>query len=142
MSLVSENLHAELHNISSSHNASTLLFVKKSKMWILGYHGVLSGKLHAATCTDGYFAPKVTWTHDGFKCSYQKSVCNEEGQIVVNNGSNKEDIKCRCDYNKGYGFINNPQNNCTCSPWTEDCSCHRIQCINSRFILSEGIVIL
>ncbi|CAC5424593.1 unnamed protein product [Mytilus coruscus] len=108
-----------------------------------GYHGVLSGKLHAATCSDGYFAPKIPWSYDGFKCPYQKSVCSEEGQIVVNNGSNKEDIKCRCDYRKGYAFIRNPQNKCTCSPWTEDCSCHHIEIgkVTFSIVVAVGIML-
>lgn len=60
----------------------------------------------------------------------------------MKNESYKEDVQCRCDYRKGYVFIHEPTNNCTCSPMTEDCSCHRIYCKNSSFIVSEGICVL
>lgn len=71
-------------------------------------------------------------------CQYQKHVCSEEGQIVVDKGSNVRDIKCRCDYRKGYAFVIKPKDECTCSPSVEDCSCYQKPCQNNSLILSQG----
>ncbi|XP_076082461.1 uncharacterized protein LOC143053546 [Mytilus galloprovincialis] len=107
-----------------------------------GYHSVLSGQLHVKQCKDNYFSPYISWSNEGYECQYQKHLCNEEGQIVVDTGSNVRDIKCKCDYRKGYVFVIKPKDECTCSPSVEDCSCHQTHCQNNSFTLSQDYVCL
>ncbi|XP_052063861.1 uncharacterized protein LOC127703825 [Mytilus californianus] len=57
-------------------------------------------------------------------CVYEKSHCNEEGQVIYSDNSTKDDRACRCDYKKGYSFIKTPRNVCYCIPTEEDCSCY------------------
>lgn len=67
-----------------------------------------------------------------------KSLCEEEGQVIVNNGSLIGDGTCRCDYTKGYKFTKQPKQNCSCTPSEEDCSCHITKCPGGT-VLSPGI---
>ena len=69
---------------------------------------------------------------------YQKSQCNEEGQIVYSNGSARVDRTCTCDYRAGYAFIREPVGKCFCSPSVEDCSCYKKTCTDQSF-LNKGI---
>ena len=69
---------------------------------------------------------------------YQKSQCNEEGQIVYSNGSAKEDRTCTCDYRAGYAFLREPAGKCFCSPSVEDCSCYKKTCTDQS-LLNKGI---
>ena len=64
-------------------------------------------------------------------------MCAGEGQLVSDSGSNIEDVTCRCDFRKGYGFITKPRNKCYCTPRTEDCSCYYIAC-PVGYVLSTG----
>ena len=68
---------------------------------------------------------------------YEKSLCNEEGQIVLKNGTKISDRTCRCDYSKGYDFVVKPKDGCECIPSEEDCSCYHKTC-QTGFILSPG----
>ena len=69
---------------------------------------------------------------------YQKSQCNEEGQIVYSNGSAREDRTCTCDYRAGYAFLREPAGKCFCSPLVEDCSCYKKTCTDQS-LLNKGI---
>lgn len=104
----------------------------------LGLRGVFSGQLNAKLCPDNQFSPCISWSNNGPECQYQKQLCNEEGQVVVDNGSNIRDIKCRCDYRHGYVYNVKPKNECLCSPSVEDCTCHLKQCQHNNLILSQG----
>lgn len=99
---------------------------------------MISGQLHVVQCADNQFSPHTSWSNDGYECQYKKSICSEEGQIVVNNGSNTRDVKCRCDYRNGYAYIIKPKNECMCSPSVEDCSCHLVYCQDNISLLSRG----
>ena len=68
---------------------------------------------------------------------YEKSLCNEEGQIVFKNGTKISDRTCRCDYSRGYDFVVKPKDGCECIPSEEDCSCYHKTC-QTGFILSPG----
>lgn len=57
-------------------------------------------------------------------CIYAKSMCNEEGHIVYNDNSAKDDRTCRCNHKKNFSFIKTPRNLCYCIPTEEDCSCN------------------
>ncbi|XP_076082464.1 uncharacterized protein LOC143053547 isoform X2 [Mytilus galloprovincialis] len=107
-----------------------------------GYHGVISGRLHVEKCEEKQFSPHTSWSNDGYECQYKKSICSEEGQIVVDNGSNTKDVKCRCDYRNGYAYTIKPKNECMCSPSVEDCSCHLIHCQDNIAMLSQDYVCL
>ncbi|CAC5359909.1 unnamed protein product [Mytilus coruscus] len=65
-------------------------------------------------------------------CIYAKSLCSEEGQIVHNDVSPKNDTTCRCDHKKNYSFMKTPRHVCYCIPTEEDCSCYIKSCpVNS-----------
>ena len=68
---------------------------------------------------------------------YEKSLCNEEGQIVFKNGTKISDRTCRCDYSRGYDFVVKSKDGCECIPSEEDCSCYHKTC-QTGFILSLG----
>lgn len=104
----------------------------------VGYHSVISGQLHATECEDTHFSPHISWSNNSYECQHQKSICSEEGQIVMDNGSTTKDVQCGCDYRKGYAFILQPKNECMCSPSVEDCSCYLVDCQHNRSILSQG----
>lgn len=82
-----------------------------------------------AECNIGRFQPIVFTTDGNSGCIFQKSKCDEEGQVVFSNGTSDYDIACRCDYTKGYTFVSNPNNACFCEPFKEDCSCYKENCL-------------
>jgi hypothetical protein len=98
---------------------------------------VLVGQLHGVPCTKERFQPVKYWTNGSYNCVYEKSLCNEEGQIVFKNGTKISDRTCRCDYSKGYDFVVKPKDGCECIPSEEDCSCYHKTC-QTGFILSPG----
>ena len=89
-------------------------------------------------CTDKRYQPIVFSTDKFSDCMYIKSGCEEEGQVVVSNGTGKEDRTCRCDYSVGYSYVIQPRNPCSCVPLEEDCSCIKKYC-NTTEELSAGI---
>ncbi|XP_052063978.1 uncharacterized protein LOC127704121 [Mytilus californianus] len=104
---------------------------KKRKVTTPGFYSILdsiSGNLDSVRCPPDRYQPRPMFSNVGNKCVYQKSVCNEEGQVVHTNGSTTADMTCRCDYNKGYMFVSSPMNNCHCTSSQEDCSCYRQTC--------------
>ncbi|XP_052093298.1 uncharacterized protein LOC127729497 [Mytilus californianus] len=66
-------------------------------------------------------------------------MCNNEGQVVYNNGSVQSNRRCRCDHTKGYSFVKStksPRNDvCSCNPTFQDCSCYLTRC-RKGYILS------
>lgn len=71
-------------------------------------------------------------------CIFAKSICSEEGQLIYEDDSTKDDRACRCDHKKNYSFTKAPRNNCFCLPTEEDCSCNIKSCpVNQT--LSAGI---
>ncbi|CAG2211576.1 unnamed protein product [Mytilus edulis] len=83
-----------------------------------------------AGCSSERYQPFPFSTDGNNKCVYQKSFCNEQGQIVYREGSTINDTTCRCDSSQGYIFVTTPKHNCYCLPLEEDCSCHKIICGN------------
>lgn len=98
----------------------------------------MSGNPDAAKCSDGYFAPFISWSNDNVECTYQKSLCTEEGQVLLENGSESDDIKCVCDYRRGYQYIVKPKHDCSCSPMKEDCTCILKRCHDEGLIHTQG----
>lgn len=82
-----------------------------------------------AECDLHRYQPLVFTTAGNSDCVYQKSKCNEDGQVVFNNGTVVRDIRCRCDYKNGYTFVTKPKNLCYCIPSEEDCSCYKTKCL-------------
>lgn len=62
------------------------------------------------------------------KCVFLKSICTEDGQILYSDGTTKTDVTCRCDYSRGYAYVNIPKHTCYCDPLSEDCSCYKKSC--------------
>ncbi|XP_076117035.1 carboxy-terminal kinesin 2-like [Mytilus galloprovincialis] len=89
---------------------------------------VISGNLRNIDCSPKRYQPFRLWSNVSGECLYKKSLCEGEGQIIINNGSLIEERACRCDYRKGYKFIKRPKQNCSCNPSEEDCSCYISEC--------------
>ncbi|XP_076072012.1 uncharacterized protein LOC143043717 [Mytilus galloprovincialis] len=93
-----------------------------------GYKQILLGGTTREPCSDNRFQPFTFWTNGSSKCVYKKTNCNQEGQVIHNNGSLKTDRICRCDYTNNYDFVLKPRNGCFCVPSEEDCSCYVKTC--------------
>ncbi|CAG2239834.1 unnamed protein product [Mytilus edulis] len=104
-----------------------------------GRKHVLRGGLDADICSFERYQPwPITfYTNVSTNCIFLKSACNEEGQVVYDNGNRNTDITCRCDYTRGYDFLNKPQNPCFCEPSKEDCSCFLKTCPKASDKLSS-----
>lgn len=103
----------------------------------VGYNIQIVGSLEGVKCTSGRYQPFIFWTNGSNICKFEKSICEDEGQIRYSSGTTKADGTCRCDYTKGYDFVVRPQHTCFCLPSEEDCSCYIRQC-PSGFVLSQG----
>ncbi|XP_052090203.1 uncharacterized protein LOC127726788 [Mytilus californianus] len=104
-----------------------------------GRKSVLRGGIDAVVCSKERYQPSqhIFYTNASTNCIFLKSFCNEEGQVVNNQGDRNTDASCRCDYRRGYDFLINPNNPCFCKPSQEDCSCFLKICSNSSQILSS-----
>lgn len=107
------------------------------KTSFVGYKFVISGNPDRRKCKSSEYQPFTFSTNGYSTCIFQKTDCNEEGQIIINNGSTKSDRRCRCDYTRGYNFINKPEHGCYCVSSFEDCSCYQKPC-PPGLILSPG----
>ncbi|CAG2213884.1 unnamed protein product [Mytilus edulis] len=97
---------------------------------------VLRGNLDSDECFSERFQP-FTFTTEGYSdCIYKKSVCVDKGLVIHHNGSTKYNRKCRCDYARGYVFVQTPQYNSSCIPSQEDCSCFKKRV---NIVLGEGL---
>ncbi|CAC5360366.1 unnamed protein product [Mytilus coruscus] len=76
-------------------------------------------------CNLWRYQPFKFWSHELSQCLFQKSSCNELGQIMFNNSSASNDNVCRCDHIQGYAFLHIPKNHCYCIPTQEDCTCYK-----------------
>ncbi|CAC5359809.1 unnamed protein product [Mytilus coruscus] len=97
--------------------------------------GSFTGTLQGAPCENYFYQPFKFLSSGNSRCVYKKSYCNEEGQVIYGNGTQKTDSKCRCDYTRGYNFIIRPKHGCYCVPTAEDCYCYSKIC-PSNYILS------
>lgn len=101
-----------------------------------GYKYVITGKRRDLSCSGGMYQPFIFWSNVSSDCVFKKSTFSEIGQVLYNNGNNKEDRNVRCDYSKGYVFVS-PIIQCYCSPSEEDCSCYRKTCTNNTKLSSD-----
>ncbi|CAG2253821.1 unnamed protein product [Mytilus edulis] len=97
--------------------------------------GSSNGTLQGADCNSEFYQPFKFLSSGSSRCVYEKSYCSGEGQVVYRNGTLENDRSCRCDYTRGYDFVNKPRHRCYCVPSEEDCSCHLKLC-QSNYILS------
>lgn len=67
---------------------------------VVGYKIVWSGNFDGQTCDIERYQPISHFNLDGSNCIFKKSSCNEEGQITVEDGSQRADRLCRCDYRR------------------------------------------
>ncbi|VDI00546.1 Hypothetical predicted protein, partial [Mytilus galloprovincialis] len=94
-----------------------------------GSKRVFAGDFSRGYCVKQRFQPFVFWTNGSVSdCIFVKSICSEEGQVVYQNNSSKDDRTCRCNYKKSYAFIQKPRNDCYCIPTEEECSCYIKSC--------------
>lgn len=89
---------------------------------------IFEPSFNKAGCSYKRYQPFPFSTEGNNKCVYQKSFCNEEGQIIILEGNMINDTTCGCDPLQGYIFVNKPEHNCYCIPSKEDCSCHKLSC--------------
>ncbi|XP_076081155.1 uncharacterized protein LOC143052069 [Mytilus galloprovincialis] len=83
------------------------------------------------------YQPFPLGSNAGSDCVFQKSTCSEEGNILFHHGSPKTDLSCRCNFQKGFGFVNEIPNRCDCIPSQEDCSCYLKQCPLGHRLISD-----
>lgn len=93
-----------------------------------GYKLIVVGDLQREICHTNRYQPIKFWSNGSSDCILSKSTCNEEGQLIFHNGTNAGERACRCDYTKGYDFVNTPTNRCFVIPLDEDCSCYLKHC--------------
>ncbi|CAC5416345.1 unnamed protein product [Mytilus coruscus] len=94
-----------------------------------GSKRIFAGDFSRGICKHKRFQPILFLTNGSMTdCIYEKSLCNEEGQVVYGDNSTKDDRSCRCDHKQNFAFIKNPRNLCFCIPTEEDCSCHVKSC--------------
>lgn len=97
-----------------------------------------SGNFDTESCSLERFQPFSFSTSQANNCIYKKSMCTEEGQLIFNNGTSRDDKKCRCDYTKNFNFVSSKRvNMCSCDPKNEDCSCYTKLCSKGQ-ILTPG----
>ncbi|VDI45275.1 Hypothetical predicted protein [Mytilus galloprovincialis] len=97
---------------------------------------VVSVYPNSESCRDyARYQPFPLGSNAGSDCVFQKSTCSEEGNILFHHGSPKKDLSCRCNFQLGYGFVNEIQNKWNCVPSQDDCSCYLKHCLaGHRFI--------
>lgn len=99
-----------------------------------GYKFVIRGGLDGKLCDDAYFQPIKFWTNGSNECIFLKSDCTDEGQIISYEGNSTSDRTCKCDYTKGYAFVTEPNDGCTCFHGGQDCSCYKKLCKHSEIL--------
>ncbi|CAC5405642.1 SRP54 [Mytilus coruscus] len=96
----------------------------------IGNRPTIQGGLHYGPCSEDRYQPFHIVSNRTVDCWYLKNNCMEEGQVLCDNRTGDLDRTCRCDYTKGYAFVQSPKNNFSCIPSEEDCSCYKKICRN------------
>lgn len=112
---------------------------KKYTTFFSGFKVVVRVYFDHRFCALNRYQPFVFRTNGSSECTFQKSLCSGEGQIIVTDKYlvTRTDTTCRCDYERGYSFIIQPNNIAHCVPSEEDCSCYNKLC-NDGYILNAG----
>ncbi|CAC5376415.1 TTN [Mytilus coruscus] len=93
-----------------------------------GYNTILRGGIDGVPCSTNNYQPFSHSSNTGGSCAIVKTSCNDEGQLLYDDGSSTTDRSCRCDYRVGYDYVTVPSNKCFCKPAIEDCSCYMKYC--------------
>ena len=136
-------MHCEGNLELRSHNASYCLMkvVTKGVLTVMLYTFSLffSGKkrlrspgINVEDCSNNRYQPFIFTTNGNSDCVFLKSFCEEEGQVIANNGTSSTDGSCRCDYTRGYVYVTPPSDICSCVPSSEDCNCYLKPCANDE----------
>ncbi|XP_071123999.1 uncharacterized protein [Mytilus edulis] len=88
-------------------------------------------------CAFNRYQPFMFWTNGSSECTFQKSLCSGEGQMVVTDNLTRTDTTCRCDYRKGYSFVIQSKYITYCIPSEEDCSCYNKQCLGGYILNAD-----
>ncbi|XP_071139634.1 uncharacterized protein [Mytilus edulis] len=105
-----------------------------------GSKRIYVGDFSRGKCKSDRFQPFKFFTNESMTdCYYAKSNCSEEGQILQEKSSSKEDRRCRCNHEKNYAFIKTPRNVCFCIPTEEDCSCYIKSCPVNQTLAADYI---
>ncbi|XP_063428737.1 uncharacterized protein LOC134711787 isoform X2 [Mytilus trossulus] len=99
-----------------------------------------SGNLNSEICSEGEFQFNSSWSNEQSRCLFEKSLCNEEGQIIYSDENSIRDRRCTCDHTNGYKFTTYPINRHYCVPFDEDCSCYRDMTQEDSYTLDIKIV--
>ncbi|VDI71696.1 Hypothetical predicted protein [Mytilus galloprovincialis] len=89
-----------------------------------GYKYVFQPNLNRAACSGNRYQPFNFETVGYSECTFQKSLCNSQGQETYENSNTRSDTTCICNTDRGYTFVRNSKKQCYCNPSTEDCSCY------------------
>lgn len=100
---------------------------------------VVLGGLNGKLCASDRYQPFFFWTNGSSQCTFHKSSCRGEGQMIATDKSTNKDATCRCDYTRGYSFVLQPTHITYCVPSEEDCSCYTKPCPDG-YILNTGAV--
>lgn len=127
-----------------------LLGIRFDNDLISGHYPVVSidrKVLKPVKCPPTHFQPNGQMSNEykKIKCSYMKSVCNDDGEEDCSDGNNVEDRTCRCDYTMGYRasvyFVKNPLNKACFQPSAVDNGCIMFNCSEGKE-LNPGMGIL
>ncbi|XP_076097047.1 uncharacterized protein LOC143067584 isoform X2 [Mytilus galloprovincialis] len=101
----------------------------------------LSGNINNAHCLGDTFQPTPYKSNTQCGCALIKSTCDGIGQVISTNGSSEKDRTCRCDYLKGYTYVNIPADRCNCKPKGENCTCKLVECPNGSRLSPDYVCI-
>ncbi|XP_078339475.1 uncharacterized protein LOC111110148 isoform X4 [Crassostrea virginica] len=94
--------------------------------------------LKPVKCPPTHFQPNGQMSNEykKIKCSYMKSVCNDDGEEDCDDGTDVKDRTCRCDYTLGYRasvyFLDNPSNKACFQPSAVDDGCIMLNCSEGK----------
>lgn len=105
------------------------LVTKSAISIITGTYAVINNfQIDYELCISLELQPFIIFSNETFKCIYNKELCTESGQVIFSNGNGTTNRRCQCDYRKGFSFVIKPQQNCSCDPSQEDCTCVIVDC--------------
>lgn len=102
-----------------------------------GYKTIFRGGIDGVPCSTNNYQPFSHSSTTGGSCAMVKTSCNEEGQLIYDDGSSTTDRSCRCDYRVGYDYVALPSNKCFCKPTIEDCSCYMKYCDANQVLTQD-----
>lgn len=132
---------SEILQHSRNYMLTIIIWEMTTRLYVLivGNRPTSQGGLHYGPCSKDRYQPFHIVSNRTVDCWYLKNHCTEEGLVLCDNRNGDVDRTCRCDYTKGYAFVQSPKNNFSCIPSEEDCSCYKKVCSNETYKLNPGI---